>query len=375
MGEIEKAKEQEAETSVETDAEKKSPVKKVTAIVLIIAACMLVWYISSDRHVPYTDQAKINGLMIPISPRVAGNLTAINIQLHSYINVGDTLFQIDRRPFELAVAKAEANLDNTGQHVAARTSSVKSAAGRLGVARAQLDRAQRNWDRVQLVLEENPGALSQSDRDQSETSLMQAVEQVASAEADLEKSQQSLGVSGEENPQFIAALQVLEQAQLDLAFTTILATVEGYVESFSIDIGYYAAAGQPLITVVSNTDFWIQANMKENNISQMNKGDKVEFILDVAPGKVFEGTVRSIGHGVSTGNTTRGDLPKVSSAESWLRDPQRFPVIITFDQEALASYMRLGGQVDAVVYTSDHGFLNATGKFRIRLMSFLSYAR
>lgn len=375
MGEAEKVKDQEAKTAAEGETVKKSPVKKVTAIVLLLAMVMLVWYIASDRHTPYTDQAKVNGLMIPIAPRVAGNLTGIYIQLHSFIDVGDTLFQIDKRPFELAVAKAEANLDNTGQHVAARSSSVKSAAGRLGMARAQLDRAQRNWDRVQLVLEENPGALSQSDRDQSETSLMQAVEQVVSAEADLEKSQEQLGVSGEENPQFIAAIQVLEQAQLDLAFTTILATVEGYVESFSVDVGYYAAAGQPLITVVSKTDFWIQANMKENNISQMTEGDRVEFILDVAPGKVFEGTVRSIGHGVSTGNTTRGDLPKVSSAESWLRDPQRFPVIITFDQEALGPYMRLGGQVDAVVYASDNGFLNATGKLRIRLMSFLSYAR
>lgn len=356
-------------------SEKKSPVKKVTAIVLLLAVVMLVWYIASDRHTPYTDQAKVNGLMIPIAPRVAGNLTSINIHLHSYINVGDTLFQIDTRPFELAVAKAEANLDNTGQHVAARTSSVKSAAGRLGVARAQLDRAQRNWDRVQLVLEDNPGALSQSDKDQSETSLMQAVEQVSSAEADLEKSQQALGVSGNENPQFIAALKVLEKAQLDLAFTTILATVEGYVESFSVDVGYFAAAGQPLITVVSKKDFWIQANMKENNISEMSVGDKVEFILDVAPGKIFEGSVRSIGHGVSTGNANRGDLPKVSSAESWLRDPQRFPVIITFDQTELAPYMRLGGQVDALVYTSDYGLLNATGKFRIRLMTFLSYVR
>ena len=352
-----------------------SPIKLVTLTVLAISILFLGWYIYSDRYVPYTDQARINGLMIPIVPRVSGYITRINVRLHSQVRVGDTLFQIDQRPYLLAVEKAEANLDNTAQSVAARTASVKSAAGRLGVARAQLDRAQRNWERVQKVIQENPGALSQSDRDQAETSLSQATEQVASAEADLERAQQALGVSGEGNPQFRSAVKTLEQAQLDLAFTSVIATAEGIIESFSIDLGYYATPGQPLATLVSEKDFWIQADMKENNISNMKPGDHVEFSLDVAPGRVFNGKVRSIGYGVTTGNTNRGDLPSVSSSQAWLRDPQRFPVIVSFDTEDLRSKLRFGGQVDVIVYTGDHGFLNAIGKFRIRLLSWLSYAR
>jgi multidrug resistance efflux pump len=311
---------------------KKSPLKIVTVILLIFAISFFIWYVLSDRNVPYTDQARINGLMIPISPRVSGNLTRINVHLHSQVNPGDTLFLIDERPFLLAVEKSEASLDRTAQTVAARTASVKSSAGRLGVARAQLDRAQRNWNRVQTVQEENPGALSQADRDQAETSLSQATEQVSAAEADLERSQQALGFSGEENAQFREAVKALEQAQLDLAFCSVIATAKGYIESFSIDIGHYAAAGQPLATVVSEDDAWIQADMKENNISNIKPGDPVEFSLDVRPGKIFTGKVRSIGYGVTTGNTTRGDLPTISNSEGWLRDPQRFPVIISFNR-------------------------------------------
>jgi multidrug resistance efflux pump len=352
-----------------------SPIKLVTVIVLVISFLFLGWYIYSDRYVPYTDQAIVNGLMIPIVPRVSGYITRINVRLHSQVRVGDTLFQIDPRPYLLAVEKSEANLAYTAQTVAARTASVKSATGRLGVARAQLDRAQRNWDRVQKVLQENPGALSLSDRDQAETALSQATEQVASAEADLERTQQSLGVSGEGNPQFRSAVKALEQAQLDLAFTTVIAIAEGIIESFSIDLGYYATPGQPLATLVSERDIWIQADLKENNISNIKPGDKVEFSLDVAPGKVFPGKVRSIGYGVSTGNSNRGDLPSVSSNQAWLRDPQRFPVIVSFDTKNLGSKLRLGGQVDVIVYTGDHGFLNAVGRFRIRLLSWLSYAR
>jgi len=218
--------------------------------------------------------------------------------------------------------------------------------------------------------------LSLADKDQSETALSQATEQVASAEADLERAEQNLGVSGELNPQFRASVKALEQTQLDLAFTSIIASSAGYIESFSVDLGYYAATGQPLATMVSDLGKWIQADMKENNISMMKPGDRVEFSLDVLPGKIIAGEVRSIGYGVSTGNTNRGDLPNVTGSSGWLRDPQRFPVIIAINEPGLNNQLRLGGQVDVVVFTGDNGgLLKALGKFRIRINSWLSYVR
>jgi len=157
------------------------PVKLFTYTILSLCLIIFIWHVYSDRQTPYTDQARIKGLAIPIAPRVSGYITKINVRLHSLVKQGDTIFQIDKRPFAMAVKSAEAKLDNTAQQVGARTATVKSAAGRLGMAKAQLDRAQRNYNRVQTVLKENPGALSMSDRDQAETSLSQAIEQVASA--------------------------------------------------------------------------------------------------------------------------------------------------------------------------------------------------
>jgi multidrug resistance efflux pump len=355
---------------------KSVPVRKITVMVLAVSVLFFLWYILSDRYAPYTDQARFKGLMVPVVSTVSGNITKIHVQLHSKIKSGDTLFQIDQRPFRIAVEKAGANLDNTAQGVAAQTAYVKSAVGRLGVARAQLDRAQRNWNRVQKVMEENPGALSQSDRDQSETSYSQAVEHVASAEADLERTQQTLGISGPSNPEFIAALKALEQAQLDLAYSTVIATADGYIESFSIDLGFYAGAGQPLATLVSSRDYWIEADMKENNISLMKPGNDVEFSLDVLPGKIFHGKVKSIGFGVSTGTTNRGELPDVKGSTGWLLDPQRFPVIISFNPADFPNQVRLGGQVDVLVFSSEkRGLLEFLGKLRIRLISWLSYVR
>jgi len=368
-----------SEEEVSQTAEKpkeKSSIKKVTFIVLSITLVFFIWYVLSDRHTPYTDQARIKGLITPVTARVSGNITEIKIKLHSKVNADDVLFQLDKRPFEIAIAQAEANVDNTTQSIAASSASVKSSAGKLGVAKAQLDRAQRNWDRVQKVMKENEGALSEADKDQSETALLQATEQVASAEASLERAKQSLGDSGPDNPKIRTAIKKLEKAQLDLAFSTIFAPTDGIIESFDIDFGYYASAGQPLTTLISKSDVWIQANLKENNLSLMKIDDEVEFTLDISPGKIYKGKVRSIGYGVATDQTNKGGLPEIKTKSSWLQDPQRFPVIIDIDDNMeLKKLIRLGGQVDVVVYTGNSFILNTIASFRIRMMSWLSYVR
>ncbi len=367
----------EKETNKPTEKpEEKSPIKKFTLLVLLITALFFIWYVLSDRYTPYTDQARIKGLITPVTPRVSGFVTTINVKLHTKVKAGDILFQLDKRPFEIAVAQAEANIDNTTQSVAASSASVKSSAGKLGVAKAQLDRAQRNWNRVKKVMLENEGALSEADKDQSETALLQATEQVASAEASLERSKQSLGDSGPDNPKIRTAIKKLEKAQLDLEFSTIIAPTDGVIESFDIDLGYYASAGQPITTLISDSDVWVQANMKENNLSLMQLNDQVEFTFDIAPGKIFKGEIRSIGYGVTTDQTNKGGLPEISTKSGWLQDPQRFPVIISIENNLkLKSIIRLGGQVDLVVYTGDNFILNTIASFRIRFMSWMSYVR
>lgn len=373
--ELEEAPKDSSTEAAADDKKGGNPVKTLTIGILVLCLILFIIYVLSDRHTPYTDQARIKGLAVPITSRVAGNITNIKVHLHSFVDTGDTIFQIDKRPFELAIRNAEARIENTIQQVGAKTATVQSAAGRLGVAKAQLDRAQRNNDRVMNVLEENPGALSLADRDVAETALSQAIEQVTSAEADLDKAEQQLGVSGPENPQVRSAVVSLEKAHLDLAFSTIIAPAKGVIESYNVDLGYYAQPGQSLGMLVTFTDLWIQADLKENNISNMKPGDPVEFVLDVAPGKVFEGNVRSLGYGVSSGYNDRSKLPDVEGSSGWLRDPQRFPVIISMDNSEVIPYSRLGGQVDVVIFTGNHPLLNMLARWRLRINGWLSYIR
>ncbi len=360
------------------DEKKKAgnPVIRTTQIVLLVAAVIFIWYIFSDRHTPYTTQARITDIFVPVTPRVSGYLTDVKVHLNSSVKTGDLLFQIDTSQYALAVRKAEANIDNVIQELGAQGATVKAAASAVGVARAQLDRTQRNNDRTNRIMKKNPGALSQAEIDRAETSLNQAIENLANAEANLVKAKKQLGPTGENNPQLRMAINELNNAQLQLEWTKIYAPTDGFIESFNLDVGYFAQAGKPLCTLVSKEDLWIQANFKENNLSNMKPGDPVKFILDVAPGKVFEGRVKGIGYGVDGGNrVSPGHLPDIKSRSAWLEDPQRFPVIVTFSDTTAIRLCRAGGQADVVVFTGKHPFLNTIARFRIWLNTWLSYVR
>jgi multidrug resistance efflux pump len=307
---------------------------------------------------------------------VSGYLIETNIKLHSVVKAGDLLFRIDTSQYALAVIKAQANLEKVMQDLGAQGASIQAAASSVGVAKAQLDRAQRNYDRSQRVAKKNPGALSQADIDRVETSLNQAQEKLASANANLEKAKKSLGIVGDNNPQLRMAINDLHNAQLQLSWTNIYAPSNGYIESYNMDLGYFCQAGKPLVTLLTKEDIWIQANFKENNLSNMKVGDRVDFILDIAPGKIFSGEVRSISFGVKSDNTSKpGSLAAPSVYASWLQDPQRFPVIISIEDSLAREICRSGGQADIVVYTGKHSFLNTLGRFRIWINSKLSYVR
>lgn len=354
----------------------RDPTRLVTLIVLAVAALVFFWYVLADRHTPFTDQARIEALVVPIVPRVSGYVAELNVRLHSVLDEGDQILRIDPEPYRLAVASAQAALDDALQQVGAQSAGVEAAVAQLGVAEAQLDRAQRNFDRVQAIQAENPGALSQADRDRTETSLTQSQERVAAAQANLEAARAQLGVEGEGNPRVRSAIAALRQAELDLAFTTLYAPARGAIENFTIDVGHYAAAGQPVGTFITVSDVWIQADLRENNLANIEVGDPAEIVLDVAPAQVFRGTVRSVGFGVSAGRSgSRGELEQVSGSSGWLRDPQRFPVIIAFDGDEAAGLRRVGGQADVVVFTGRRPVLNAIARLRLRLVSWLSYVR
>lgn len=351
------------------------PARRITLIVLAVVAVLFAWHIVTDRATPYTDLGKVDGYVVPITPQVSGYVTEVPVVLNQLVEEGDLLIRIDPLPYQLAVNSARAQLELAGQQVRAQTAAIESATGRLGVSRAQLDRSQRYFNRVETIAAQNPGALSQADRDRATTMLAQAEAGVFSAEAELERARETLGPAGQDNPAIQAAVAALAQAEFSLEQTLIHAPGRGMVGDLQLAEGHFAVAGQPLATFISAQDVWVRADMRENNLGRVEIGDPAEVALDVAPGRIFQGHVASVSSGVDTGQGARGELTTAETAQGWLQDPQRFPVIIRFDGDEARGFLRAGGQASVIVYAGSNPLLNAVGKLRIRLTTFLSYVR
>jgi multidrug resistance efflux pump len=210
--------------------------------------------------------------------------------------------------------------------------------------------------------------------DQARSAIIKAEAQLDRAQAELEKAKQTLGVKGNKNPKIRSAIAQLKKAQIDLSRTTIKAPSHGGITNLKIDEGHYASVGAPLMTFIEVENVWIKASLRENSIANVRAGTPVEFILDSAPGRVFQGKVNSMGFAVSHEKGGEiGDLETIESSASWLRDAQRFPVYITFNRESTTGHLRLGGQADVQFYSTDNWLINSLGWVWIRLLSWLSF--
>jgi multidrug resistance efflux pump len=348
------------------------PVRKVTRYVLIVVAILFVWYVVADRIAPWTDQARVQAYVIPIVPQVSGRVIEVNVVKDQVVEPGDVLLRIDPTDYELAVEAAEAALELAGQEIGAGTATVTTAQAKLVEAITNLDHAKTQSARVFELEKKN--VMSKAEGDKARAVVKQAEAQVDSARAELEKARQALGVEGEANPRIRSAIADLKKAQLDLSRTTIVAPSRGGITNLQIEEGYYASAGVPLMTFIEFDNIWVQANMRENNIANIEPGNSVDIALDVAPGKVFKGRVSTVGFAVETSATGEvGGLATVESKSGWLRDAQRFPVTIIFDDDSAYGLRRLGGQADVLVYTGNNWIINPLGWLYIRLLSLFSY--
>jgi multidrug resistance efflux pump len=196
----------------------------------------------------------------------------------------------------------------------------------------------------------------------------------------VQRAQEQEGGNTDTNAQLRSAASALAKAELDLANTRIGARSAGLITDLRTDVGQFTTAGNPVMTLIAIHDVWISADLTENNLGRIQPGTPVAIVLDALPGEVLDGRVRSVGYGVSVGQTPApGTLPNIQNSRDWLRPAQRFPVIIEFTQEAKNRLMdsraiRAGGQAEVMVFPSEGNPLNSLGRLFVALMSWLSYA-
>lgn len=362
------------ETPADSNGSGGDPVRTTTWLMLVIVVLLFSWYVLADRYAPWTDQARVDGWVVSITPKVSGKVIEVAVVQDQRVEQGALLARLDPRDYQLAVQRAESNLELARQQTGADSAGVSSAKAGIAQARAELRKREENTQRYERIFEQDPGAVASSTREAAAASEAAARAALDAAVAELERARQQRGSGGEDNAKLRDAKATLEQARIDLGETRLLAPSDGGITNLKVDEGQRAQAGTPLMTFVSATDVWVKAYIRENSIGHIKPGNQVDILLDAEPGRVFPGTVASVGFAVSQPSGGKaGEVETVKASSGWLRDAQRFPVIIRFSDDSAHGLRRYGGQADVQIYTGDNSILNALGYLWIRLMSYLSY--
>ena len=356
------------------------PANKGIRWVLLLIVLSLAWYLLADRYTPYTQQARVGAFVIPVAAEVAGRVIRVNVRNNQDVKAGDVLFELDPQPLQIAVDRAKADLESTRRQVGASTAGIASAQASLRAAQANELKTRQDNQRLEGLYKQDPGTISVRLLEVSRANREQAVAQVAAARAEVQRAQEQEGGNTDTNAQLRSAASALAKAELDLANTRIGARSAGLITDLRTDVGQFAAVGSPVMTLIAIHDVWISADLTENNLGRVQPGTPVAIVLDALPGEVLDGRVRSVGYGVSVGQTPApGTLPSIQNSRDWLRPVQRFPVIIEFTEEAKKRLVdnraiRAGGQAEVMAFPTEGNPLNPLGRLFVGLMSWLSYA-
>jgi multidrug resistance efflux pump len=366
------AGEPEKENGTVKKKTKRNPVQFWTGVVLAICVALFVWHLVADKYTPYTGNGRIEAFIVPVAPQVSGTLIRVNVENNQFVSNGQALAVIDPEKYELAVRRARAELQQAGQISAGDVSSVTTAKAKVAEAKANLRNAEIKGERIIKLSKKGAASVSRADDARSRIEADKA--RLARAQSELEKARSLLGTSGKDNARIREAVVSLEAAELDLSYTVIKAPADGIITNLTVDVGHFASSGSPIMTFISTKKVWIQANMRENSLGRIKKGDPVDLVLDTAPGQLFKGEVMSVGWGVSdNGTDSLGGLASVQTTQGWLRQAQHFPVLIRFADDKAKGVRRAGGQVNVLIYTGNNPILNGLGSLWIKLISILTY--
>lgn len=350
----------------------RNPARGLALSVVLLLVLLFALSVLMERSTPSTDQAVVQGYVVPMAAEVSGRVIEVGVFDNSRVAGGQMLFRIDPQPYRLAIAEAEARLEQVGLALGASTASVDAAQAQVVAARAERDNVREQARRVMQLVER--GVYAQARYDQARAGLDASAAALSKAVADLQRARKELGPAGNANPQLKEALAKLEKSRLDLARTSVRAPGDGVVTNLQLSVGQVVSPAQPALTFISAGSIWVSAAFKENSLEHMQAGDKAELVFDILPGRVFAARVESVGWGVAhSAMDGAAALPTIRNQSGWVREPQRFPVRLVFT-EPLPKGLRHGSLAQVVVYTGDNPLLNVVGAGWTRLLSVLSYA-
>jgi membrane fusion protein (multidrug efflux system) len=351
-------------------------------VVVLIAGFFLWRYLSSYES---TDDAQADVHLSPVSARISGYVIKVNVDDNQWVEKGTLLVEIDPKDYEVAVAQAQANLANaeataqslnitvpitsvstssqlkfTASDIENTKAGVIAAERQLTAAHAQLEQAEANDVKAQDDLKRYKLLVDKKEvadqvYDQALAAAKSSTATVAAARANEAAAQQFVQQaqsrqvqadanyqSAETGPQQVSSTKarvraaiadveqkraLLEQAELNLQYTKIVAPVSGEVNK-TVVVGLNVQPGQQMLTVVPLDEVWVTANFKETQLRHMRVGQRATIHVD-STGRTLKGHVDSISG--ATGPLF-SLLPPENATGNYVKIVQRVPVKIVLDK-------------------------------------------
>jgi len=329
---------------------------KILSILIVCAAILLVlcvWNII-ERH-PRTDDAAVRANIVPIVPRVRGQIIKLAVEDNQAVKEGDLLFEIDPDDYKLALEKANADLASLDEQIAVAQAqdtglkfAVKAAEAAVESGNAQLDQADDTLRRIEPLL---PKAFATAEQvDQARTAKALATSELAADEQRLNQAKVALSALQTLTAQRPGAVAAVHLAELELSYCEIRAPFPGRVISLNISAGAYASAGVPVFSLLDTRRWYVMANFREGELRHIAPGTDAEVYLLSAPDRRFKGKVQGIGWAVEPEDEIDipHSLPYVKRELNWVHVAQRFPVRIEVEDPD-PDLFRMGASADAII--------------------------
>ena len=317
-------------------------------VALVVGA--LVFYFATGRYVTEED-AYVQAVNVSISPQVAGQVVAIAARSNTPVKKADPLFNIDPEPYRIALANAEAQLGVARDQAHTLIETYRSRLKQIDEAKATADYAQTNYERQQHLYDN--GAVPRATLDAAIRDLQAAKANLASLQREAAAALAQLGG----NPDMPVGQQsTVKQAQAavdtaarNLRLTSVLAPFDGIPNSVeSIAVGAFLNAGQSAFPLVSTNDLYIEANIRETDLSYVREGNPARVTVDAYPDSPIAATVTTL---APASGSVFALLPPQNATGNWVKVVQRIPVRLSFGRLPDGVALRAGMSVKISIDT------------------------
>ncbi|MET3029414.1 HlyD family secretion protein [Flavobacterium sp. UW10123] len=314
-------------------------ITKITAwIAGIIAVALMIWGIITLwdlYHNQYTNDAQVQEYINPVIARAGGFITAVKFEENQAVKKGDTLILIDQREYTIQENQTQAALLNAKAQLMVWKSKVQTLIRTAQIYRSKIEVSKAELIKEKLELDRYKKLAETESATQQKLEAVQATCDIAAAEllSSTEKYQASLSEVNDAKAQEAVVqaeikrlASLLERHKLDVTYTAVVASYDGYMGRRTIEVGQMIDPGQVLAYIVNGeTDKWVVANYKETQIETMKLGDTATFTADSYSNKVFKGVI--ISFSPATGSSF-SLLPPDNSTGNYVKIVQRVPVRI-----------------------------------------------